>query len=126
MKKGPNGVEWPITDATSGERSTTVTNQKVFAAATEPVDTKAAAAILASRKWRFDYARHVANHVKASLASPDAAVQAATAGLHELHTSFEFHRDGKTRRVEDAMKVFTGYLSSFRLLLLLLSITSSI
>lgn len=90
------GVEWPATDA-SGDRSTTVTNQKVFAAATAALDKDAAGRMLAGERvgarvvflcahctllvasgWRFTYDKHVVAHVKASLQSPDAPIRAGT------------------------------------------------
>lgn len=99
-------MEWPLTG--SNDRSTTVTNQKVLAVATKEADEKAAAAMQKEKGWRHRYDRHVAEHVKASLSSPEAAENAARAGLHELHSTFEFHRDGKVRTVEAAMNTFHG------------------
>jgi hypothetical protein len=58
--------------------------------------------------WRHRYDKHVAAHVRASLKSPKAALVAAEAGLAELHSSFEFIRDGQTYSVAEAMKKFTG------------------
>lgn len=58
--------------------------------------------------WRHRYDRHVLAHVRASLRSPQAALESARAGLAELHNTFEFIRDGKTRTVADAMNFFHG------------------
>jgi hypothetical protein len=70
----------------------------------------------------------VTAHVKASLASPEAAITAAKDGLQEVHThisgfceccfycfdkpnqlhsTFEFFRDGKMRVMSDAMSFYT-------------------
>ena len=66
--------------------------------------------MLKERGWRHKYDRHVLSHVKASLKSPEAAEKAARDGLQELHSSFEFHRDGKVRTVADAMGHFQDSL----------------
>jgi len=104
----PNGVEWPL--AGDNTRATTQTNQKVFSVATKGIDAAAADKMLKERGWRHKYDRHVLSHVKASLKSPEAAEKAARDGLQELHSSFEFHRDGKVRTVADAMGHFQDSL----------------
>ncbi len=47
-------------------------------------------------------------HVKASLATPEAALTAARDGLQQLHSTFEFFRDGKSMPIKDAMTAFSG------------------
>ena len=100
------GVEWPVTGQNT--RATTATNQKVFSVATNAADPDAAKKMLSEKGWRHKYDRHVLAHVTASLKSPQAAENAARDGLKELHSSFEFHRDGKVRTVADAMDHFKG------------------
>lgn len=47
------GVQWPVTS--DNERSTTLTNQRIFAAATEHIDASVADRISKARNWRFTY-----------------------------------------------------------------------
>ncbi len=46
-------MQWPATS--DNDRSTTLTNQRVFAAATEHIDATAADRISKARNWRFGY-----------------------------------------------------------------------
>jgi len=104
----PSGVSWPVTDETTGDRSSSVTNQKLWADAVAAVDTDAAAAVRKSRGWRFSYIKHIEKQVRCSFKSADAAIAIAKAGIKSSHESFEFIRKDKTYTLADAMTTFTA------------------
>lgn len=64
--------------------------------------------MLNERGWRHRYDRHVAEHVKSLLISPEVALEGSRAGLNALHSSFEFSRDGETMSVAEAMRKYKG------------------
>jgi len=105
----PNGLVWPVTDQKSGERGSTETNKAVWRAALAAVDPAGAEKLQQVRNWRFGYVKQVEANVRASLASGDAALAVAKAGLAEAHKLFEFARPGKpTLSLKDAMDTYTG------------------
>jgi hypothetical protein len=102
-----DGVQFPAND--KGERSTSDAQKKIFAAVFRAVGDEATAKkVLEERNWRYKYNQYVLEHVKGSLKDPNAALTAATAGLKELHETFEFVRDGKTYTLKNAMEQITG------------------
>eukprot|EP00421_Protoceratium_reticulatum_P003738 CAMPEP_0168362502 /NCGR_PEP_ID=MMETSP0228-20121227/3211_1 /TAXON_ID=133427 /ORGANISM="Protoceratium reticulatum, Strain CCCM 535 (=CCMP 1889)" /LENGTH=1637 /DNA_ID=CAMNT_0008375205 /DNA_START=24 /DNA_END=4937 /DNA_ORIENTATION=+ len=88
----PQGVVWPRT--AQGDRSTTATNRSVLAAAARagPGGQGAFERIQAERNWRFQYARHMAEHVQQALASPEACLDMARAGLASAQALLRFRR----------------------------------
>ena len=48
-----SGLMWPVTDAAKNLRSTTVTNREIFARSLDKVAPDAAAAVRATKNWRF-------------------------------------------------------------------------
>ncbi|KAL7567360.1 hypothetical protein ACA910_010256 [Epithemia clementina (nom. ined.)] len=98
----PLGLCWPVDD--KGERSSTKVNQAILAAAVGAVNTNKAQAILRSRKWRFDYWKHLQALVEEQCASPEAALKIAQAGLDRAYELFEFVApDGSTQSFKDTM-----------------------
>lgn len=88
----PQGLVFP-TDAETGEVSTSNTGKAVFAASVAGVMKPAAEAIMATKNWRFGYARHVVEHVKIASQSPRTALAVAQAGLDACYNTFRFVRD---------------------------------
>jgi len=107
MAKPAEGIVFPLND--KGERSTTDAAKKVFASTFTAIgDDKTAQDLLAEKNFRYRYNKYIVQHVQASLKSPQAALNAANAGLNSLHETFEFVRDGKSLKLAEAMKSFKG------------------
>eukprot|EP01114_Cavostelium_apophysatum_P017977 TRINITY_DN545_c0_g1_i1.p1 TRINITY_DN545_c0_g1~~TRINITY_DN545_c0_g1_i1.p1 ORF type:complete len:531 (+),score=139.84 TRINITY_DN545_c0_g1_i1:67-1659(+) len=101
------GVVFPQNE--KGERSTSDVAKKIFAATFEANnENQLAKNVLQERNWRYGYVKHILKHVETSLKSPEAAINAASAGLDYMHENFEFIRDGKTMKFSEAMKAFKG------------------
>jgi len=101
------GLVWPKDK--KGERSSTGTNQAIIAAAARagPDGEVASKKVLAEKKWRFKYDKHLIEHVKMSLQSESACIAMARAGLAAAHDTFQFRRGDKEMSVKDAMSHFT-------------------
>ena len=84
----PRGLCWPVDS--KGERSSTKTNQAILAAAVGAVNSTKAQAILANKKWRFSYWKHLKGLVEEQCQSPEAALKIAQAGLDKAYELFEF------------------------------------
>lgn len=96
----PNGVEFPVTDRVTGERGTTETNKKIFAASIKGFMPEEEKRILKEKNWRFRYNKYVLNHaIIMASAKPEMVVRMAKQGLFYIHNSFDFVRDGKTMKV---------------------------
>src|SRR4051812_9942743 len=54
----PNGIEFPITDKVTGERGTTETNKKIFAASVKGFMPNEEQRILKEKNWRFRYNKY--------------------------------------------------------------------
>ncbi len=78
-----HGLVFPADER--GRRSTTALGRAVVADALTPVDAVGARAAAAETSWRSDYLVHFRRLVEAGLATPDAAVSLARAGLDSLH-----------------------------------------
>eukprot|EP01062_Namystynia_karyoxenos_P058405 TRINITY_DN49954_c0_g1_i1.p1 TRINITY_DN49954_c0_g1~~TRINITY_DN49954_c0_g1_i1.p1 ORF type:complete len:823 (+),score=349.38 TRINITY_DN49954_c0_g1_i1:85-2469(+) len=100
----PEGVEFPEID---GKRGSMEINQGCFAAAVEAVDKERAKKVREEKKWRGKYVGHVCENVRASLRTPEAALDVARAGLDYLHNHMVFVRDGKEVPVKEAMAKYT-------------------
>ena len=100
------GLAWPMVGG--AERSSTATNKAILAAAVGAVNPALRDAILADRKWRFSYTKHLAALVEAQCASPAAALAIAQAGLDEAYRRFEFVApDGTSQSFAEAMALPT-------------------
>lgn len=98
----PRGLCWPV-DA-KGERSSTKVNQAILAAAVGACNEQKKEAILKSRKWRFDYWKHLKGLVEEQCTSPEAALKIAQAGLDKAYELFEFVApDGSAVSYKEAM-----------------------
>ena len=75
----PRGLVWPITSIKNGEeeRGSTDTAKAILAAAISAVNVKAGQDVLAERKWRFGYGKHLVKMVELQCASPDDALKVA-------------------------------------------------
>jgi hypothetical protein len=78
------GVVFPA--GPDGRRSTATLGRAVVADALRPVDHPGALAAEQETNWRAGYLTHVRRTVEAGLASREAALQIAAAGLDSLHT----------------------------------------
>ena len=78
-----SGVVFPA--APDGRRSTATVGRAVVADALRPVDPPGALAAEQETNWRAGYVPHVRRTVEAGLASPQAALQIAAAGLDAVH-----------------------------------------
>ncbi|WP_138759057.1 hypothetical protein [Modestobacter altitudinis] len=78
------GVVFPA--GADGRRSTATLGRAVVADALRPVDHAGALAAEHETNWRAGYLTHVRRTVEAGLASREAALQVAAAGLDSLHT----------------------------------------
>lgn len=105
-----DGLVWPLVPNSKkeGDRSTTWANKQALAAAIGAVDPALADQVLSERNWRQKYTNYVYKHVKACLASKEAAVASSKAGLEWVHSNFEFVRDGKNMKLAEAMSSITG------------------
>ena len=101
------GLVWPVTNAKTGERSTSKTNKDVWVDAVGAVDEKAQTAARKEKNWRYGYVRHVEANVRASLRSPGAAIKVAEAGLEAAQKKFEFVRGDATTSLKEAMDTYT-------------------
>jgi len=96
-KKRVAGVVFPITDKSTGERSTTVTGKEIWSALALALgDSTLRDDISREKDWRHGYPKHVRAIAAATLRAPPALAVAATqAALDALHSRLEFVRDGR-------------------------------
>lgn len=99
------GLDFPLDS--EGKRSTTGVNQGAFAAAVARQDKAAHDAVVAEKKWRFGYVKHVVRQAQLAVGSPSTALAIAKDGLEYLHSTMEFTRGGKSIPLKDAMKEYT-------------------
>mmetsp|Transcript_61557 Transcript_61557/g.169183 ORF Transcript_61557/g.169183 Transcript_61557/m.169183 type:complete len:618 (+) Transcript_61557:563-2416(+) len=95
------GLVWP-------DKSTTKTNKAIFQASVETEAPAAAKKVKKEKNWRWGYVKHVEGNVRASLASPKAALGVADAGLKAAHDLFLFARDGNKMKFSEAMATMKG------------------
>lgn len=108
-EKAPEGIQFPVSNAETGERSTTSANSGTFAASVKGLDKEMSESISnEGRKWRRKYSKYVVKNVELSAKSPKNALAVAKAGLDYLHSNFEFVRDGQTMKLKDAMNKING------------------
>ncbi len=102
------GIVWPVTGA-DGDRSSTETSKRIWEASFAKLDAAKVKEVAAESNWRFKYANFINEHVKLSLKSPQAALNAAKAGLDQAHKLFEYlDESGKTMSFSDAMDAIPG------------------
>jgi len=90
----PAGVAFPA--SADGRRSTSALGRAVVADALNPVDPAAARAAEREANWRTGYPAHFCGLIEAGLASKQAAVSVARAGLESLHRRMRvIGRDGQ-------------------------------
>lgn len=108
-EKPPEGIQFPVSNAETGERSTSAANSATFAASVRGLDKEMSDSISnEGRKWRRKYNKYVVKNVELSAKSPKNALTIAKAGLDYLHSNFDFVRDGQSMKLKEAMKKFTG------------------
>ena len=108
-EKPPEGIQFPVSNAETGERSTSAANSATFAASVRGLDKEMSDSISnEGRKWRRKYNKYVVKNVELSAKSPKNALNVAKAGLDYLHSNFDFVRDGQSMKLKEAMKKFTG------------------
>eukprot|EP00439_Symbiodinium_sp_Y106_P022823 s330_g2.t2 len=95
------GLDFP--EDSEGKRSTTGTNQGAFAASVKSFK-GAHEAVVAEKKWRFGYVKHVVRQTQLAATSEEAALGIAKDGLEYLHSNMQFCRDGSSVPLKDAMK----------------------
>jgi hypothetical protein len=111
--KGPEyGVLFPKDK--DGKRSTSDPGKAVIAAAIGGANTsgsvEAAAKCLGERNWRGTYQKHLKKLVELSAASPEAALNAARAGVEKMHANFEYLAPGSTSEPVP----FSAFMKSFK------------
>eukprot|EP00211_Chloroparvula_japonica_P003862 CAMPEP_0119130022 /NCGR_PEP_ID=MMETSP1310-20130426/7527_1 /TAXON_ID=464262 /ORGANISM="Genus nov. species nov., Strain RCC2339" /LENGTH=766 /DNA_ID=CAMNT_0007120489 /DNA_START=63 /DNA_END=2364 /DNA_ORIENTATION=- len=97
-----SGVSWPVTNEKTGDRSTTVTNKAIWKSAVQSKP-ELAQKIEKERNWRFGYAKHIVENVRACLESTESALTIAQDGLKAAQDTFQFVRDGETMTLGEAM-----------------------
>lgn len=108
VPKPAEGIEFPVTDPATGERSTQVLGRNAFAASARAVSKTDADKVEAEQNWRFRYNRHVKEHVRLALAAPEDAVKMARAGLEYMHSAMEFRRGSEVMSMSQAMRHYKG------------------
>ena len=83
-----SGIQWPVTDIKTGERSTSRTNKAIWSAAIGAVDIDAKTKVDKTKNWRYGYAKHVMSSLKISLKNSKTAQALAKAGLKEAQVVF--------------------------------------
>jgi hypothetical protein len=97
------GVVFPVTS--KGDRSTTETAKKIFAAAIQGVDPEAAEKVQKEKSWRFAYNKHLVTNCITAAKSEQKALSIAQAGLDAMYKSFDFvGADGKAVKFDEALK----------------------
>jgi hypothetical protein len=103
----PRGLSWPVDK--KGQRSSTDTNKAIVAAAVGAANPDKASAVLGSKKWRFEYTKHLRALVEEQCTSPDAALKIAQAGLDKAYEVFEFiNPNGDSVSLKEAMATKTS------------------
>jgi hypothetical protein len=95
-----DGVQFRAHD---GRRSSQRVAQHVFASAADAVDSELGDRIRATKDWRKTYLEPARRLVTAGIATKDAPVAMATAGIDALHSSVEFVRGGRALPVDAAL-----------------------
>lgn len=99
-----SGLQWPVTNTKTNERSSSKTNKTILSVAVGAADQSAKEKLDKVKNWRYGYAKHVENSVKVALDSPAKALVMAKAGLEEARNQFTWVKDGKEISFYDAIK----------------------
>jgi hypothetical protein len=103
----PAGMAFPA--AADGRRSTSALGRAVVADALDPVDPAAARAAEQEANWRTGYPAHFRGLIEAGLASKQAAVSVAGAGLESLHRRMRtIGRDGQETGLDTLVSAPAG------------------
>ncbi|MGH3149506.1 MAG: hypothetical protein ACRDOB_02075 [Streptosporangiaceae bacterium] len=97
----PAGVAFPV--SADGRRSTSALGQAVVADALQQVDPAGARSAERQANWRSGYLEHFRRLIEAGLASRQAAVSVARAGLASLHRQMRVVGDGDEEAGLDAL-----------------------
>ena len=103
-QSSPVGVQFPC--APNGQRSTTNAGRTIFAASMHRIDCPLSNLILKENNWRHNYLHFMPNMMLSSAQDPQTAEAIAQQGLETCYKQFEFYRDGKGYRLNQAMALF--------------------
>ncbi len=99
-----NGVQFPINP--KGLRSTTHAGKTILAASMQSVNDALSQKISKEKKWRQNYRHYLPSMTLSSAQNPETAETIAEQGLAACYKQFEFHRNGKGYRLNQAMALF--------------------
>jgi hypothetical protein len=86
-------------------RSTSETAKDILSHAISAVDKDYGAKVMAEKKWRSEYTKHVCKSALLGAKSNANALAIAKAGLDEMYDTFDFfHTDGHVTKFKEAMK----------------------
>jgi hypothetical protein len=108
-----SGLVWPVTNERTGERSSTETSKKIWAASARAFSDngageKEAQRIMREKNWRWNYVSYISRNVSMNCESPEDALNMARAGLAEARKQFQFIRDGISIPVDQMMNSNNG------------------
>lgn len=101
------GVQFPCDQ--DGYRSTSLAGRKIFSSAVEQSSSVLAETIMAEKSWRKNYFKYIPSITQLSASGSDMAEKAAEQGLKKCYEEFEFHRDGKTYSLSDAIDTLADF-----------------
>lgn len=100
-----SGIQFPA--STKGNISTTETGKQIFSAAVGSSDHELSMGLLGESKWRKNYMGYIPKMIEITSQSEAHAERSADRGLKACYNQFEFHRNGKTYRLQQAMEKFS-------------------
>ena len=103
-QSSPVGVQFPCVP--SGQRSTTNAGRTIFAASMSLIDCPLSDLIRKENNWRQNYLHYMPNMMLSSAQAPKTAEAIAHQGLEACYKQFEFYRNGKGYRLNQAMALF--------------------
>lgn len=103
-----SGIQFP--ENNHGQVSTTQTGREIFSAAVGSSAHELSVSILKAHKWRKHYMTHIPKMVKVASRSETEAEAVAERGLKACYGQFQFIRNGKKYRVQQAMEKFASNL----------------
>jgi len=103
-KEPPVGIQFPVTNQQTGERSSTVIAKEILAASVVALDKTIAEKVLREKKWRYGYGKHIQDNLTICTRNPAAAYKVCNAGLDKVYDTFEFIQpDGQVFKFKDAI-----------------------
>lgn len=103
-----SGIQFP--EIYPGQASTTQTGREIFSAAVGSSEHALSVAILKENKWRKHYMAHIPKVVEVASRSEGEAESMAERGLKACYDQFQFIRNGKKYRLQQAMEKFSSDL----------------